>query len=116
MKDEATLDIMMKQTQEQSTPFLSDALSYLSEASRKSNHQQSEKMTPHRLGMTIDDIIKNAKSRKQRPQRPRSDKGAVLCDACGLTFTSKGNLNRHRRVSHQGKRVFCDYKGCYQVS
>ncbi|CAN8067539.1 unnamed protein product [Agarophyton chilense] len=31
---------------------------------------------------------------------------------CGSTFVSKGNLNRHRRVSHQGKRVYCQYPNC----
>lgn len=53
----------------------------------------------------------------KRPDRSlkRSDRTCVFCERCGATFTSVGNLNRHRRVSHQGLRVFCDFKDCKQV-
>lgn len=63
----------------------------------------------------IDKIIgpKKPKS-KGRSSKTRSER-SVFCEKCGSTFTSVGNLNRHRRVSHQGVRVFCDFKGCKQV-
>lgn len=63
----------------------------------------------------IDKIIgpKKPKS-KGRSSKARSER-SVFCEKCGSTFTSVGNLNRHRRVSHQGVRVFCDFKGCKQV-
>lgn len=77
----------------------------------------------------IDDIIKGrrpgrrarnktrmekAKSRADRT-KSRSERISVYCEKCGSSFASVGNLNRHRRVSHQGLRVYCDFPGCSQV-
>lgn len=77
----------------------------------------------------IDDIIKGrrpgrrvrnktrmdkAKSRTDRT-KTRSERVCVYCEKCGSSFASVGNLNRHRRVSHQGLRVYCDFPGCTQV-
>lgn len=77
----------------------------------------------------IDDIIKGRrpgrrvrnKSRMDKPKsrtdrtKPRSERVCVYCEKCGSSFASVGNLNRHRRVSHQGLRVYCDFPGCTQV-
>lgn len=62
----------------------------------------------------IDKIIGPRKKKSRNRTKARSER-TVLCEKCGSTFTSVGNLNRHRRVSHQGVRVFCDFKGCKQV-
>lgn len=78
----------------------------------------------------IDDIIKGRRPGRRGRTRARMDKAkvrserkatrpekpSVSCDKCGSTFASVGNLNRHRRVSHQGLRVYCDFPGCHQVS
>lgn len=77
----------------------------------------------------IDDIIKGrrpgrrsrakvrmdkSKSRAERP-KSRTERAYVCCEKCGASFASVGNLNRHRRVSHQGLRVYCDFPECHQV-
>lgn len=62
----------------------------------------------------IDKIIAPKKTKPKSKSKLRSDRMA-LCDKCGTGFSSIGNLNRHNRVSHQGLRVFCDFKGCKQV-
>lgn len=61
----------------------------------------------------IDKII-GPKKTKPKPRPKQRTERIVYCEKCGTTFTSVGNLNRHRRVSHQGVRVFCDFKGCKQ--
>lgn len=62
----------------------------------------------------IDNIIGPRKPKSKNRAKSRSERTA-FCEKCGSTFTSVGNLNRHRRVSHQGVRVYCDFKGCRQV-
>lgn len=62
----------------------------------------------------IDNIIGPRKPKSRGRAKSRSERTA-FCEKCGATFTSVGNLNRHRRVSHQGVRVYCDFKGCRQV-
>lgn len=62
----------------------------------------------------IDNIIGPRKKKTRRSSKNRSER-SVFCEKCGSSFTSVGNLNRHRRVSHQGVRVYCDFKGCKQV-
>lgn len=62
----------------------------------------------------IDNIIGPRKPKSKSRAKSRSERTA-FCEKCGSTFTSVGNLNRHRRVSHQGVRVYCDFKGCRQV-
>lgn len=63
----------------------------------------------------IDDAIDSRETKSKSKSKGRSDRMAV-CEKCGAGFSSVGNLNRHIRVSHQGVRVFCDFKGCKQVS
>lgn len=77
----------------------------------------------------IDDIIKGRRPSRRSRGKPRLDKGkarserakvrtdraCVCCEKCGASFASIGNLNRHRRVSHQGLRVYCDFPDCHQV-
>lgn len=77
----------------------------------------------------IDDIIKGRKPGRRTRAKPRverskartersktrNDRTCVFCDRCGASFASVGNLNRHKRVSHQGMRVYCDYPDCTQV-
>lgn len=62
----------------------------------------------------IDEIIGGRKTSTRARSRTRAER-AVLCEKCGASFASVGNLNRHRRVSHQGVRVFCEFKACKQV-
>lgn len=78
---------------------------------------------------TVDDIIRGRRvGRRVRPKsgmekgkpradrtKPRPEKACVSCEKCGATFASVGNLNRHVRVSHQGRRVYCNYPNCHQV-
>jgi len=62
----------------------------------------------------IDEIIVGRKTSPRVRSKIRTER-SVLCEKCGASFTSVGNLNRHRRVSHQGVRVFCEFKACKQV-
>ena len=62
----------------------------------------------------IDDIISGPSKPKRSRSKAKHDKNSVICEKCGAPFSSVGNLNRHRRVSHEGKRVYCTFEGCKQ--
>ena len=38
-----------------------------------------------------------------------------LCIHCGLSFSSQGNLNRHIRTAHRGRRIECNHSS-YRVT
>ncbi len=46
--------------------------------------------------------------------KKRSGAGIVTCPVCNSSFTTQGNLNRHCRTKHEGKKVLCDVGGCDQ--
>lgn len=58
--------------------------------------------------------LDKAKQKSERKARP--EKTPVNCEKCGAKFACVGNLNRHRRVAHQGVRVHCNFTDCQQVS
>lgn len=47
--------------------------------------------------------------------KPLLKSSVVTCQLCNKTFKSVGNLNRHRRVAHEGHRVHCSIPNCDQV-
>lgn len=66
----------------------------------------------------IDNIIgpRTPNSKKSRRRSKGRSERSVSCETCGAVFTSKGNVNRHRRSFHEGVRVYCDFKDCNKVS
>lgn len=80
------------------------------------------------FGTAVSDIITNTSGNKagqnNHPNIPRSEgvkksehvtQKPHQCDQCHLKFTCAGNLNRHKRVTHEMKRILCQYPSCTQV-
>lgn len=80
-----------------------------------SNRRDEAAPEDQMYGCNVDRTWPSFKTRRSRSQRLHNDRPTVFCEICGLTFASRGNLNRHRRVAHQGLRVYCTYTNCYQV-
>ncbi len=56
-----------------------------------------------------------SKRPKTHSQKKDQSKKSLTCDevGCNLTFTTKGNLNKHKNTVHSEKRPFrCDEAGC----
>lgn len=94
------------------------ASQFVSSSSSPSKSKSTSSSDAKALGRLIDDAIADKPSSSNSSSRRGSEaksSGSVVCEQCGQPYSSTANLNRHRRVTHEGERVTCDFPGCSQT-